>query len=224
MNQTVVRVRIAEMLLGIGMAMVLLGAVWIAREFLLPPEKPATIHTKTLSATLLNDPISIPDFNLVDHNNNSFTLGSLRGQWSFLFFGYTHCPDVCPTTMNVLVQTQKQLLQYADLEKPNYIFVSVDPDRDTTDHLAQYMAYFHQDFLGVTGSKDQLETMTRPLGIYYKKDRPEEGQNNYTVGHSNAILLINPEGGVRALVSPPHDAITMANDYRYILSHRGTLN
>ncbi len=217
MGHTVVRVRFTEMLFGIGIAVVLLGTIWIAREFQKSPEAPV-LALRDIQATILEESIVIADFALVDQFGNNFTKDSLKGHWSYLFFGYTNCPDVCPTTMSVLVEMEKQLQQYVDLERPDFVFVSIDPDRDTPDQLAQYMTYFHKDFFGVTGSEDQLQVLTKPLGIFYLKDKSAGENGNYSMQHSSAILLINPEGAVRALTSPPYDATVMVRDYRKILA------
>ncbi len=213
------------MLFGLGIATVVLGTAWIAREFLKPPERPDQVQASTQAnaqantqATLLNEPLGIPEFELVDQHGNSFTRDSLKGQWSFLFFGYTNCPDVCPMTINVLMQVDNQLQQHTDLAKPRYIFVSIDPDRDTPENLAEYMTYFHQDFLGVTGPQDQLKIMTKPLGIFYEKNTPNN-EGNYSINHTTAILLVDPQARVRSLTSPPHNANTIAKDYHYVLAN-----
>ncbi len=205
------------MLLGIGMTVAVLGTIWTAREFLKPPENPSLARANT-QATLLDDPVSIPRFSLVDQHGENFTLDRLKGQWSFLFFGYTNCPDVCPTTINVLMQVENQLQQHSDLAKPRYIFVSIDPDRDTPEHLARYLTYFHPDFLGITGSEEQLQTMIKPLGIFYEKNSPTN-DGNYSINHTTAILLSDPQARVRSLTSPPHNASAIAKDYRYVLAN-----
>ena len=215
MNFAVNRVRFAEMLFGFGLAFVIGAALWIGREFLESPEAPQALSAQS-QATVLAEPIAVPTFNLVDQHENAFTQASLLGQWSLLFFGYTHCPDVCPTTINLLVQMEQQLQQAAP-DKPKYVFVSIDPDRDTPSHLAQYMAYFHADFLGVSGAQKQLQAITQPLGIYYQKELPDL-EGNYAFKHSSAILLVNPDGKVHALMSPPHDPVAMATDYQTILA------
>ncbi len=217
MTYALARVRLAEILLGIGLALALLGIAWIAREFLKPVQTPGMVQMKT-QATVLSEPMSIPNFKLVDQNGNIFTRDSLKEQWSFLFFGYTHCPDVCPTTINVLTQVEKQLQQHSGLAKPRFIFISIDPDRDTPDHLAEYLTYFHQDFLAVTGPMDQLKVLTKPLGIFYEKNNLDN-ENNYSINHTSAILLVDPQAHVRSLTSPPHNANTIVKDYRYVLAN-----
>ncbi len=205
------------MLLGLGVAVVLLAAVWVVREFLKSPEAPGLAQGQT-QATVLAEPIGIADFNLLDQQGNRFTLDSLKGQWAFLFFGYTHCPDVCPTTISLLMQVDKKLQQFTELEKPRYIFVSIDPERDTPEKLTEYMAFFHQDFGAITGPKEQLDLLTKPLGIFYEKNKPDE-EGNYSINHTTAILLVDPQARVRSLTSPPHDAAAIAKDYRYVLAN-----
>ncbi len=205
------------MLLGFGLALALLGVAWVAREFLKTPLPPGMVQTK-IQATVLSDPMNIPEFKLIDQNGMSFTQDSLKEQWSFLFFGYTHCPDVCPTTINVLEQVEKQLQQHTDLAKPRFIFISIDPDRDTPEHLAKYMTYFHQDFLAVTGPLDQLKMLTKPLGIFYERNNPNN-ESNYSINHTSAILLVDPQARVRSLTSPPHNPNTIAKDYQYVLAN-----
>ncbi len=205
------------MLLGIGLAVAVLSVAWIGREFFKTPEMPGQVQVNT-QATLLNEPIGIPQFELVDQYGNSFTRDNLKEQWSFLFFGYTGCPDVCPTTINVLMQVEEQLQQHVDLVKPRYVFVSIDPDRDKPENLAEYMAYFHQDFLGVTGSREQLRMMTKPLGIFYEKNSINN-EGDYSINHTTAILLVDPQAHVRSLTSPPHNASAIAKDYRYVLAN-----
>ncbi len=217
MNTATTRVRVAEMLFGLGVAVVILGTVWVTREFYATPEKPVKVPTNGMSATVLHEPVTVPEFELLDQHGNRFSQASLLEQWSLLFFGYTQCPDVCPSTMNVLVQMEKHLQQDSGIEKPKYVFVSIDPDRDTPEHLAHYMVFFHPEFLGVTGTQDQLQSIAEPLGVFYQKNIRKGHENNYSINHSTAIFLVDPRGRVRALMSPPHDATVMARDYRFIV-------
>ncbi|MCP4469501.1 MAG: SCO family protein [Gammaproteobacteria bacterium] len=205
------------MLFGLGMAAAVLGAAWIVGEFLKSPEKLSLVPANT-RATVLHEPLGMPEFELIDQNGDRFTRDSLKEQWSFLFFGYTSCPDVCPTTINVLMEVDKTLQQKTELAKPRYIFVSIDSDRDSPENLAEYMTYFHQDFLGVTGPENQLKKMTKPLGIFYEKNSPDN-EGNYSINHTTAILLVDPQARVRSLTSAPHNANTIAKDYHYVLAN-----
>ena len=102
-----------------------------------------------LSATVFQQPRAVQPFELLDHHGESFTPESLRGQWSFVFFGYTHCPDVCPTTLSVLNSVALRLADAPDATR--FVFVTVDPERDTPEVLARYVTYFNGEFVGVTG-------------------------------------------------------------------------
>ncbi len=212
--------RTAGWLLVVGLSVVALGALWISREIRWSPE-PAGWWPgdKGTTATVLQNPMDAPTFRLVDQHGKAFGPESLRGHWTYLFFGYTYCPDVCPTTLGVLAQTSK-LIQAQDstLSQPQVVFVSVDPIRDDKPgRLAEYMAYFNPSFLGVTGPEKQLRYFTQPLGIHYLAHPPDAGDDNYLVDHSAAILLFDPQGRLRALTSPPHSAATIAADYGTIL-------
>ncbi len=155
-------------------------------------------------ATLLPDPKPVADFQLTDQAGQPFSLDNLKGRWTLAFFGYTHCPDVCPTSMAMLAQVQRQLEQDPDgAELPQVVFFSVDPERDTPELLASFVPYFHDSFIGVTGDADQILRLTRQLGIIYGKVEGS-GDDDYLVDHSAAIILFDPEGRFRALFNVPH--------------------
>ncbi len=162
--------------------------------------------------TLLPQAKVIGDFSLVDQNDQPFTRERLKNHWTFAFFGYTHCPDVCPTSLAMLAQMQRRLEKAGTPELPDVIFVSVDPERDTLATLATYVPYFHPDFLGVTGEPDEIHSFTRRLGILYGKAENDSGEN-YLVDHSASVLLFDPDGNMRAVFGPPHDPEKMANDF-----------
>jgi protein SCO1/2 len=164
--------------------------------------------------TLLPQAKLISDFSLIDHNGTRFGLDRFKNHWTFTFFGYTHCPDVCPTSMAMLAQVQNRLEEAGTAELPRVVFFSVDPQRDTPATLATYVPYFHSDFLGVTGDPDEIFQLSRQLGILYGKTETEnEDSLNYLVDHSASIILFDPEGGFRALFGPPHDPAKIAADF-----------
>ena len=173
-----------------------------------PPQPP-----QLQRATLLPSAKPLLDFTLVDHTNQAFTRGTLTGQWTFAFFGYTHCPDVCPTAMSMMVQLRHMLEtdMTAD-ELPRVVFFSVDPQRDTPQQLASFVPYFHPDFVGVTGDEDQILQLTRQIGILHA--RAEEGAgDDYLVDHSASIMLFDPDGKFHAVFSMPHDPQLIASDF-----------
>ncbi len=196
------------------MLIILLAALWVFNEMGRPPQAGQWPPAKETSATVLQEPMDVPAFTLTDQNGEAFTTESLRGKWTFLFFGYTYCPDVCPTTLTILGQVRKMLEEDGVSPLPHTVFVSVDPKRDgQSGRLAGYTSHFHPDFLGVTGDEQELQALTRPMGIFYAKATTKDTEESYSVDHSAAILLINPDGRLLALMTPPHNVNDITSDY-----------
>ena len=147
------------------------------------------------------NPKQISDFSVTDQGGKLFGLDQLNNKWSFIFFGYTHCPDVCPVTMSVMADV------YNDIhgQHPNVqtVFVSVDPERDTVDKLSQYVSYFDEAFIGLGGNIEMVNSLTKQIGVAYFHNR-EEQTDNYLVDHSASIFLIDPKGRMVGKLSPPH--------------------
>ncbi|MGB1800479.1 MAG: SCO family protein [Gammaproteobacteria bacterium] len=149
------------------------------------------------------NPKQVGDFNTLDHTGTKFGYEQLAGKWSFIFFGYTHCPDVCPITMSVMADVYKKLQpQHDDIQ---VIFASVDPDRDTTEKLAQYVSYFNKDFIGLGGDSEKVNSLTKQIGVayYINKEKQEE---NYLVDHTASIFLFDPKARLIGKLSVPHEA------------------
>jgi len=173
------------------------------------------VNLKELQATRFPVARELAPFTLVDHNNEVFNETTLRQRWSFLFFGYTHCPDVCPTTLSVL-NSVAQRLQDVDADI-RFVFISVDPERDTPEKLARFVSYFNKNFIGVTGTEQQIEQFTRELGIMHMRVAAEENATAYLVDHTASVLLIDPDGRYHAVFSPPLSAGKISDDFRKIL-------
>lgn len=170
--------------------------------------------------TWLPEPRELPAFELIDMDGEPFTPASLQGQWSFLFFGYTYCPDICPLTMALLGSAMDEIRNLEPgADDPDVVFVSVDPDRDTPDALKQYVGYFNPEFTGVTGPMEELTPLTRALGILHRKAEDPRDPDNYLVDHSASILVINPQGRLQAVLSAPHQVETLASDFLRIRQH-----
>lgn len=171
-----------------------------------------------LNATVFSTPRTVGPFSLLDQHGKPFTEASLQGQWSFVFFGYTNCPDVCPTTLTTLNLMLKAITnQSAEIPLPRVIMASVDPARDTVEQLGKYMPYFNKDFIGLTASKqDDVDALTRQFGIPYLLNKKSADDMEYSVEHSGALLLINPQGNLHALFSGPHDPLNLANEFATI--------
>ncbi len=153
------------------------------------------------------------DFALTDQNGTPRTLADFRGKAVVLFFGYTHCPDVCPTTMADLVQAKRLLGK--DAERVQVLFVTVDPERDDRELLAKYVPAFDPSFLGLYGDAQATEQAARAFGVVYSKQPTASG---YTVDHSSASFLIDPAGKVRLLAPYGQRADWLADDLRLLLA------
>ena len=159
------------------------------------------------------NPKPIAPFSLTDQRGQAFDLERLKGHWTFLFFGYTHCPDVCPGSLAAMNTVARQLSGSPDEAKDvQFAFVTVDPARDTREQMAAFVAYFNKDFLGVSGTEDKLAGLTRQLGIVYLLGEPE-ADGSYLVDHTASILLVDPQGRLIALFSAPHNPVEMAERF-----------
>jgi protein SCO1/2 len=162
---------------------------------------------------------ALPDFALVDHDGRPFGPERLQGRWTFLFFGFVNCPDVCPTTLTTLAAARASLADLPTMQQPAVTLVSVDPDRDTPEVLARYVTHFDPSFTGATGSPTAIAALTGGLGVAVVIGPPGP-DGNYSVDHTAAIFLVDPDGRVAALFGGPHEAATIARDYRRIVASR----
>ena len=157
--------------------------------------------------------IQVPE--LSKHDGTPFTNDDLNGRWSLLFFGYTHCPDICPTTMNVLAEARKK----SGGDFPRVVFITVDPQRDTVDKLGGYVHYFDPEFTGVTGDEKMIQALTLQASVLFMKVPAESGnEDDYLVDHSSSILLINPEGQLAAFLRAPHTPGSILESVEHIMA------
>lgn len=163
----------------------------------------------------IDPPLPVKAFTLTGVKSN-VSLETFRGKVVVLYFGYTFCPDVCPLTMSTLAQALKIMGNQA--EKVQVIMISVDPKRDTPQHLANYLASFHPSFIGLTGSKQQIDQVTADFGIKYEIN-PGSSPDTYLVDHTASVQVLNPNLS-RALQIPfGNTAEQIADDLLYLLSH-----
>lgn len=149
-------------------------------------------------ALVLSEPqVSLPEFTFYKGDQVAFTNESLKGKWSLFFVGYTYCPDVCPTTLADLDRVYPNLTNNQEVTT-QVVFVSVDPNRDKAEQLADYVHYFNENFIGVTSSHEQLWPLVTELGLIYSLVEEGETDEYYLVDHSASIVLINPEGKLHA--------------------------
>jgi len=148
---------------------------------------------------LYETPRNLPEFNLIDHNGEPFTLENLKGQWSLVFFGFTSCPDVCPTTMALLDKVKQRFANHPI----QYVMVTVDPERDTQERLKNYLNFYNPEFVGVTGAEKMIRAVALTMNISFAKV-PLDDNGNYSMDHGTYLVLVNPEGQYHAFMKAPH--------------------
>jgi protein SCO1/2 len=180
--------------------------IWSAK----PPVALAT-------GTVLVPNRALADFSLIDNRGRSFGAANLRGHWSLMFFGYTNCPDFCPTTLTTLAALEKRLRAADAVEPPQVIFVSVDAKRDTPAQLAKYVPYFDPDFTGLTAAdQPAIERQAKKWGVAVRIEPTSGG--DYIVDHSSAIFVINPAGNLAAILTGPFTVDALQSDYKRIVT------
>lgn len=170
------------------------------------------------SGTLLKQPRELPAFTLQGSDGQPFTNASLRGHWTLVFPGFTHCPDVCPTTLAYLKNLVNGLAKDG-VTAPRVLFLSVDPARDTPARIAEYVHYFDPAFIGATAAEPALGDFAKALSIVYIK-QPGKTEDTYTMDHSAALVLINPDARVAAFFTPPFQLDPMSADLKAVLGAR----
>ncbi len=188
--------------IAVVLASVLVAGVFVAAKFNRPAEPRV--------AFVIPMPDELPQFSLLDQSGNPVGADTFRGRWDLVFFGFTNCPDICPTTLQVLASAKRQLVEAGSKTPLRIVLVSVDPERDTPELLGNYVDHFGKDNLGVTGELSELTKLTAALGIYFEKTPAEGG--NYGVDHTAAVLVINPHGQFSALFSAPHVVSSFVHD------------
>ena len=189
------RTRILIGTMAAALVVSLIAGVQLLRQ---PHDRPE------IQGALMQTPRELPAFTITDHHGEAFRDEDLTGDWQLLSYGFTHCPDICPLTMGTKAQLLERLRdegQYGDME---LLFYSVDPGRDTPEHLAEYVTHFHPEMLGLTSTDSPGETrevFERGLGLVHEIPEKETG-GNYMVNHGLLMYLINPEGRLQAYFEP----------------------
>ena len=166
-----------------------------------------------LEASLFPEGRDLPELTLIDQDAKPFGNQRLKGKWSFMFFGFTRCPDICPDTLSVMQEVWETIGKDYPLQM---LFITVDPMQDTPKAMKEYVKYFHKDFIGITGELANIDKLTRSLGILYGYEPTGKDKNSYGVNHSAQILLIAPDAKLRAVFSPPHEVDEITETFRKI--------
>lgn len=163
-----------------------------------------------------------PDIQLTDQHGESVKAKNDTGKWQIVFFGYTHCPDICPMTLTVMSNVVKKLESDYSSDFLQTVFISVDPERDTPEHLSKYMAFFNPAFLGLSPNQSELKTFTKDLSIIYKRVENPDNPANYLMDHSASLMLFDADGNAIAVFSMPHETDKVAADLIALHSALGT--
>lgn len=201
-----------NLFIAVGLALALVAGV-ITFVFVSKPQGASGPQT----AMLFPDSRELPEFELFDHDGNVVGREVFRGHWNLVFFGFTNCPDICPMTLTVLSQAKRELKAQGKA-LPRIVLVSVDPERDTPEKLSQYIAYFGDGNLGLTGSLSETRKLTSAMGIFF--DKTGIDGDDYTIDHSAVVMLVDPDGRQFGLFSSPHVAGNFVNDLPLIMARK----
>jgi protein SCO1/2 len=200
----------AALAAGLGM--------YSAQRYFAPKPVSSTARVELKAVRLFDAPRQIGEFRLEGADGRGLTRESLAGHWTLVFLGFTHCPDVCPTTLAELAKAQKLWRQMPAAIRPRLLFVSVDPDRDTPKLVADYARYFDPDTLAATAAAQPLADFASTMGLVYMKVPLPGG--DYSMDHSATLVLLDPQGRQAGLVRPPLDAQAIASDLRKLAEGR----
>ena len=166
----------------------------------------------------LAQPMELVAFDLVDHTGKPFQYKDLKEEWSLIFFGYSKCPDVCPTTVFKLTEIYRILDEDNAVEQqPQVVFVSIDPERDKPEILKEYLTSFNPKFIGVTGTLDEIKKLTTKLSVYFQKIGDDEENYLYEMNHTAGLFLTNPDGKLVASFKPTATPKELSLDVKKIL-------
>ena len=191
--------------------LVVYGFIWRMNQPVIMNDEQLRVN----GAIVLDRPRIFSDFELIDHRGEVFNIARFQDTWTMVFFGFTHCPDICPTTLAVLNETYSKLKE-SEKEKLQVVMISLDPERDTVETLAEYVPYFNDQFIGVTGNKHLIRRLTAEINIAYNKVPLEA--DDYTIDHSTQLVLINPKGHYHGFFKAPHSETMLRSTWRSIYS------
>ena len=192
--------------LGLAAGLLLIAAITFARPY-------------TLRGSAIQEPFPAPDFTLTDGSGQPYRLSDQRGKLLLIFFGFTYCPDVCPTTLADMKQIRERLGK--DAEQVEFVFITVDPERDVPEKVGQYVAAFDSAFTGLSGDEGQLEPVWKAYGVYRNLNKESPDDKNYSVDHSSRVYLVDPSGNLRLTYTFGTPVDDILQDVRYLLKQKG---
>lgn len=172
------------------------------------------VDPSQFKGTMMPTPIPAPDFALTNGEGETVNLSDYQDEIVLLYFGYTFCPDICPTTLSELSKAQRELDDGG--EKIQVVMVTVDPERDTPQKLAQYVDHFHPDFVGLSGTKEEIDAAGEGFGIYYQKNEGSEA-TGYLVDHTARVFVVDPQGNYQLSFSYGTPVEDIVHDLRLLM-------
>lgn len=200
-----------------ALVLMALGFVWYSRHKKTPEPTP-TIPAIT-SATILKPAKPVIQFVLQDSNGKPFSQKNLRGYWTLMFFGYADCPKICPTTLAIASGVFRSLPEQSPPPPARLVFVTLDPKTDTPEKLKTFLSRFHPAFIGLTGDETELNNLSKFMNIYSWTDPKLGPQGQKMIDHSSTLLIINPEGQLQALLTPPYQIESLKKDLQSLMNH-----
>lgn len=195
-TRTTLLVLVAALAAGLGL--------WASQRYF-GAAPPATAWPATTAVRLFEPARTLPAYSLRQSDGTPLVPGELKGHWTLVFLGFTYCPDVCPTTLAELARAQKQWEALPESTRPRVLFVSVDPERDSPDRIGEYAHAFHRDTLAATGDIPSLEAFAKSMSLVFMKMPPEGDApgGQYSVDHSAALAVLDPQGRMAGVIQPP---------------------
>jgi len=178
--------------------------IWMGKQT--SSDSSVNIKPDSIQGAIYPKAKEIKSFNLINHRSENITKENFKNHWSMIFVGYTHCPDICPTTMTVMTQVS-EFMQKQQIKPPEIVFLSIDPERDTADILNSYVTYFNKDFIGLTGEVAEIKQLSAQLNAVFRKAPGLSGNitdKDYLMDHSSALMLMNPDGNLQSILTAPH--------------------
>lgn len=203
-NRTTALVLVAALAAALGL--------WASQKFFGAAPRPHL--PQTTAVRLFDPPRTLPAFSLRQSDGTALIPGELKGHWTLVFLGFTHCPDVCPTTLAQMSVAQKAWEAIPEASRPRVLFVSVDPERDTPDKIGEYAHGFHKDTLAATADVPALENFAKALSMVFAKVPAPDGApaDQYSMDHSASMAVLDAQGRMAGLVRPPFDPNAIARD------------
>ena len=163
-------------------------------------------------------PRLVPEVVLTRHDGDLFSTAQWQGKWDLITFGYSYCPDICPTNMADMNVALQQLTALGLADRVRFWLVTVDPERDSVAQLSLYVPYYNPEFVGLTGADDQLATLANQLGAVFFREGTGEG---YTIAHSDNYAIVDPDGNLSTLLRPPHKPSHITNALALLMNSSG---